>query len=60
VDLDSNKPSEKWATGFHVASGVLTLLGALCGAAWCLFSMRPAASNADQWTRAELQSSLRE
>jgi hypothetical protein len=59
VDIDSDKPSEKWATGFFVAAGVLGFIGVFCGAAWCLLPSRPRAGD-DQWVRTELQSSLRE
>jgi hypothetical protein len=58
VDIDSDKPSEKWATGFFVAAGALGLIGVICGAAWCLLSSRPRARG-DQRVR-EFQSSLRE
>ncbi len=59
VDVDYDKPSEKWASGFYVAAGVLTFIGVIFGAAWCLLSSRSVARG-DQRVRAELQSSLRE
>jgi hypothetical protein len=59
VDIDYDKPSEKWASGFCIAAGVLTFIGAICGAAWCLVSCRPVARG-EQWVRGELQSSIRE
>ena len=59
VDIDSNKPSEKWAAGFHVAATALGIIGVLCGAAWCVLPGRPAKSS-DLTTRRELQSTFRE
>lgn|SRR5262245_33677618 len=58
VDIDYNKPSEKWASGFHVAAMALAIIGAICSAAWCLLSGRPAVSS-DPRVRRELQSTLR-
>jgi hypothetical protein len=59
VDIDYHKPSEKWASGFYVATAVLAFLGIICGAAWC-FLAATSAVRGDQRVRAELQSSIRE
>jgi hypothetical protein len=59
VDIDYNKPSEKWASGFYVATGVLAVIAIICGAVWCLLLVSSAVRG-DQRVRAELQCSLRE
>jgi hypothetical protein len=59
VDIDYHKPSEKWASGFHAAAGVLAFLGATCGLAWCLFMVWPA-ERSNLTVRAGLQPSFRE
>src|SRR5260370_38559613 len=38
VDIDYHKPSEKWASGFYIATGVLAFLGSICVAACSLGS----------------------
>jgi hypothetical protein len=59
VDIDYDKPSEKWASGFYTATGVLAIVGAICGAVWFLLVVSSAVKG-DQPARAELQGSLRE
>jgi hypothetical protein len=60
VDIDSSKPSEKWARGFFTAGGVLAVIGALCGAAWCVLVVTRTADRGDEWERAEPQRGIRE
>src|SRR5262245_28975646 len=43
VDIDSVKPSEKWASGFYTATGVLASLGVLGGIA-AMFVRKPGTS----------------
>src|SRR6185369_4563068 len=59
VDVDYDKPSEKWASGFQIAAGVLAFLGFSSTAALCLFHAMPT-EKINQPVGAELQSSLRE
>jgi hypothetical protein len=60
VDIDYTKPSDKWAFGFYVASGVLTFIGVVCGAAWCLLITSGPAVRNDLRVLAESQGSYRE
>jgi hypothetical protein len=59
VDIDYDKPSEKWASGFYVATGVLAVVAIICGAVWCLLLVSSAVRGNPR-VRAELQGSLRE
>jgi hypothetical protein len=59
VDIDYlEKPSEKWASGFYTATGVLAFIGVICGIAWCLLPGRTEV-RAAQWALAEPQLSHR-
>jgi len=61
VDIDYvDKPTEKMALGFFIASGVLTVLGTFCSAAWILRRLisRPAFAG-EELILAELQRSAR-
>jgi hypothetical protein len=59
VDIDYlEKPSEKWASGFYAAAGILAFVGVVCGVAWCLLPTKTEAS-VDRWSLAEPQCSVR-
>jgi len=60
VDIDYDKPSGKWASGFHLAAAALAILGAVCGAAWCLLLISRPAASSDSRSRRDLQTALRE
>lgn len=61
VDIDYDKPSEKWAAGFHMAMKVLSFLGASCGALWCLLLVWPtdSAPSRDENHRRRAEPSIR-
>jgi hypothetical protein len=61
VDIDYvDKPSEKWARGFYTASGVLAVIAAVCGAAWCVLLFTRPAERGDEWARADRQHGIRQ
>jgi len=58
VDIDYDKPSDKWARGFQIAAAVLACVGVACGAGWCLLMLWPT-EQSEQPIRTNLQPSLR-
>jgi len=57
VDIDYDKPSEKWASGFFIAAGALAVIGVVCGGVWCVLPDRSATGA--QCRRAEFEFSGR-